>query len=348
MNELKCYKLNAKIINVYKIHSVLNKIIRKSLRIFARQICKMKDNKLIVAHLYMLAASVMWGLMAPLGKDAMSHGISGLEMICFRVTGAAICFWVASWVLKMKGEPSEEVLNKKDYLQLLGAALFAIIFNQCNYIIGLSITSPLNASIMTTVMPIFTMVMAFIFLREPITWMKFGGVILGACGAATLILASAQGAVGGGVLKGDLMCIAAQCSYSIYLTAFKGVIQKFSAVTCMKWMMTFATLIVLPFATPQLLETDWSAISTTTWMDTLFVVFCGTFCAFLLSVNAQKILRPTIVAMYNYMQPVVSCTASVLLGIGVLGWSHPIAIALIFTGVYLVNKSRAKGSESKS
>lgn len=294
----------------------------------------------------MLGASVMWGLMAPLGKDAMTHGISGLEMICFRVTGASVCFWLASLLLKKKHQSEEEErISRKDYLQLLGAALFAIIFNQCNYIIGLSITSPLNASIMTTTMPIFTMVLAFIFLREPITLMKFGGVILGACGAATLILASANGAIGGGVLKGDLMCICAQCSYAIYLTKFKGVIQKFSAVTSMKWMMTFASLIIVPFAIPQFMATDWSAITTHTWAETAFVVLGGTFCAFLLSITAQKVLRPTIVAMYNYMQPIVSCTVSVILGIGVLGWSHPLAILLVFSGVYLVNKSKAKGDK---
>ena len=284
----------------------------------------------------MLGASIMWGLMAPLGKDAMTHGISGLEMICFRVTGASVCFWLASFLASV-GERSgtEEKISKKDHLQLLGAALFAIVFNQCNYIIGLSITSPLNASIMTTTMPIFTMVLAFLFLREPITLLKAGGVILGACGAAT-------GAIGGGKLKGDLMCIAAQCSYAIYLTAFKGVIQKFSATTCMKWMMTYASLIIVPFALPQFLETDWNAVGGKTWTETAFVVVGGTFCAFLLSITAQKVLRPTIVAMYNYVQPIVSCTVSVLLGIGILGWSHPLAIVLVFTGVYMVNRSKAK------
>lgn len=307
----------------------------------------MKDKSLLIGHLCMLGASVMWGLMAPLGKDAMTHGISGLEMICFRVTGASVCFWLASLLMKLKQQPAaeEEKITRRDYLQLLGAALFAIIFNQCNYIIGLSITSPLNASIMTTTMPIFTMVLAFIFLREPITLMKFGGVILGACGAATLILASANGAIGGGVLKGDLMCICAQCSYAIYLTKFKGVIQKFSAVTSMKWMMTFASLIIVPFAIPQFMTTDWSAIASHTWLETAFVVLGGTFCAFLLSITAQKVLRPTIVAMYNYMQPIVSCTVSVILGIGVLGWSHPLAILLVFSGVYLVNKSKVRGDK---
>lgn len=293
----------------------------------------------------MLGASIMWGLMAPLGKDAMTHGISGLEMICFRVTGASVCFWLASFLTSVsKRTGAEEKISKKDHLQLLGAALFAIVFNQCNYIIGLSITSPLNASIMTTTMPIFTMVLAFLFLREPITLLKAGGVILGACGAATLILASANGAIGGGKLKGDLMCIAAQCSYAIYLTVFKGVIQKYPATTCMKWMMTYASLIIIPFALPQLLETNWNAVSSKTWAETAFVVIGGTFFAFLLSITAQKILRPTIVAMYNYVQPIVSCTVSVLLGIGVLGWSHPLAILLVFTGVYMVNRSKAKGA----
>ncbi|MBO4334201.1 MAG: DMT family transporter [Paludibacteraceae bacterium] len=303
----------------------------------------MKDKKLLTGHGCMLGASIMWGLMAPLGKDAMTHGISGLEMICFRVTGASVCFWLASFLTSVSEKTgTEEKISKKDHLQLLGAALFAIVFNQCNYIIGLSITSPLNASIMTTTMPIFTMVLAFLFLREPITLLKAGGVILGACGAATLILASANGDIGGGKLKGDLMCIAAQCSYAIYLTAFKGVIQKFSATTCMKWMMTYASLIIVPFALPQLLETNWNTVSSKTWAETAFVVIGGTFFAFLLSITAQKVLRPTIVAMYNYVQPIVSCTVSVLLGIGLLGWSHPLAILLVFTGVYMVNRSKAK------
>lgn len=296
----------------------------------------------------MLGAATMWGLMAPIGKEAMSNGISGLQMICFRVVGASICFWLASYFMARfsggKGQPAKmESVERKDYIRLFGAALFAIILNQCNYIIGLSITSPLNASIMTTTMPIFTMVLATMFIGEPITVKKFSGVLLGACGAATLILASANGNVlGGGVLKGDLMCVAAQCSYAIYLTAFKDVIHKYSPATCMKWMMLFSSIVVVPFAIPQFVDMDWSAISSKTWTEVAFVVVGGTFLSFLLSTYAQQILRPTIVAMYNYVQPIVSCVVSVLIGIGIFGWSQLVAICLVFTGVYLVNKSKAK------
>ena len=37
------------------------------------------DNKRpLVAHMSMFLACVFWGLMAPVGKDAMAHGISGI------------------------------------------------------------------------------------------------------------------------------------------------------------------------------------------------------------------------------------------------------------------------------
>ena len=299
----------------------------------------------------MLGASMMWGMMAPLGHDAMTHGISGLQMICFRVAGASVCFWLASILMNLYNihkynlhcyDEVTEKVDKRDYLKLFGAAMFAIIFNQGNYIIGLSITSPLNASIMTTTMPIFTMILAFIFIKEPITFLKFSGVILGACGAATLILSSANGHIGGGVLRGDLQCVAAQFSYAIYLTAFKDIIQKYSPLTCMKWMMTFSSIVFLPFGFPLFAEMDWGSVTSKVWMETLFVVVGGTFISFLLCLTAQKILRPTVVAMYNYVQPIVSCSASVLLGIGVFSWSHLLAIVLIFSGVYMVNRSKAK------
>lgn len=324
----------------------------------------MANSKILKGHFYMACAAIMWGLMAPLGKDAMMHGISGFNMVGLRVTGASICFWLASCLAKMvekgevckEGEESEEgkecigskeskegregrvPMSRHEYLCLFGAALFAIVFNQCNYIVGLSITSPLNASIMTTTMPIITMVLAALILKDKITSRGLFGVLLGACGAATLIIASSSGRSEGGVLLGDLMCIGGQFSYAIYLTAFRGVISRHPVITCQKWMMTFAALLVMPLALPGLIQITWSQLSMTTYLETAFVVVGGTFLSFLCCTKAQQILRPTIIAMYNYVQPIVACTASVLLGLGVFGWIHLLAVILVFTGVYLVNR----------
>lgn len=294
------------------------------------------DAHLLKGHLCMAFAATMWGLMAPLAKDAMQNGLGGLSMVGIRVIGGCLCFWLASLFVKV-----DDKLDRKEILWLAGAGMFAIIFNQCNYIIGLSITSPLNASIMTTTMPILTMILAAFILKEPVTWKKLAGVMLGCTGALTLILATAGGGIGG-VLLGDVMCIAGQLSYAFYLTAFKKVISRHHPITCQKWMMLSAVLVLLPFAIPAFMKVEWDTLSGVTIAETVFVVVGGTFLSFLFSTMAQQILRPTVIAMYNYLQPIVACTFSVLMGLGVFTIYHFIAAVLVFSGVYLVNASRAK------
>lgn len=133
------------------------------------------DNKKqpLIAHLCMLCAGTFWGLMAPIGKDAMLHGIDGFDLVSFRVLGGAILFWLTSLFTKKEHVPV------KDILMLGVGGLFALVFNQCCYTIGLNMTSPSNSSIMTTSMPIFAMILSFFILKEPITLKKAGGVLLG-------------------------------------------------------------------------------------------------------------------------------------------------------------------------
>lgn len=112
----------------------------------------------------MFAACAAWGLMSPLGKDAMAHGISGLALVSFRAVGAALCFWLTS----LLGRHKEDVAPR-DLLMFFFAGMLAIVFNQCCFTIGLSLTSPVNASIVTTTLPIVTMILAALFLKEPVT-----------------------------------------------------------------------------------------------------------------------------------------------------------------------------------
>ena len=57
---------------------------------------------------------------------------------------------------------------------------------------------------------------------------------------------------------------------------------------------------------------------------------------------AQQVLRPTVVSIYNYIQPIVAVTISVLTGIGIFKWSQGLAIILVFSGVWLVTHSKSK------
>lgn len=297
----------------------------------------------ILAHLCIGTAGVMWGLMSPVGKDAMLHGIGGIDMVSFRVMGACLCFWLASLLMKATGQKQEKVPTR-DLLKFFLVALFSVICNQCCYTIGLSITAPTNASIMTTTMPIITMILAALVLKEPITSKKVLGIAAGVSGALILILSStsSKGTAAEGNIVGDLLVVGAQCSFAIYLTFFKHIVQRYHVVTVMKWTFTYACLVILPFSFRHLSAIPFAEIGTKTWLETGFVVFFGTFLAYILMIKAQKTLRPTVVSIYNYVQPTVACLVSAITGLGVFGWSQAVAIVLVFTGVYLVSISKSR------
>lgn len=296
------------------------------------------NNRALSAHLCMLGACIMWGLMAPIGKDAMSSGVDGFSVVLFRVIGGALLFYIASLF-----GPKEKV-SRKDKLLFACAAIFGIICNQCCFTIGLSITSPGNASIMTTSMPIFAMVLSFLILKEPITWKKLGGVLIGCAGALILILTSASAHDAKvGDIRGDLLCLGAQCSYALYLSLFNPLIRRHSPLTVNKWMFLWAAVILTPFlGIHTITSIQWADVAGQTWWDVAYVVFFGTFVSYLLCINGQRTLRPTVVSIYNYVQPLVSVTVSVLCGLGMFKWSQGVAVVLVFTGVWMVTKSKSK------
>lgn len=297
----------------------------------------MTNNRPLIAHVCLFMACAFWGLMAPLGKDAMTHGFTGIDMVTFRVAGGAVLFWLTSLFM-----PRERV-PRKDLLLLIGAAVLGLVANQCCYTIGLSITSPVNSSIVTTSMPIFAMILAFFILREPLTLKKVGGVLLGCAGAVTLIVTSASaGSSKVGDIRGDLLCLGAQLSFALYLTLFSRLIRRYSVITVNKWMFTYATLMILPFTFGRVASIDYAAVPTSTWLETGFVVFFGTYASYILMMVGQHTLRPTVVSIYNYVQPLVSVTVSVLTGLGVFKPSQGAAVVLVCLGVWLVTTSKSR------
>lgn len=296
----------------------------------------------LIAHASMFMACAFWGLMAPLGKDAMTHGIAGIDMVTFRVIGGAALFWFTSLFTKKEHVPL------KDKFLFAGAGLLGLVFNQCCYTIGLSITSPVNASIVTTSMPIFAMILSALILKEPLTGKKAGGVLIGCSGAVILIITSANAMSDKvGDIRGDLLCMAAQFSFALYLSLFNPLVKRYSVFTVNKWMFLWACIFIVPFSASHVAAIEWQMVPLKSILEIVYVVFCATYLGYIFTMIGQRTLRPTVVSVYNYVQPIVSVIASILLGISILQWSQVLAVVLVFSGVWLVTKSRAKG-ESKA
>lgn len=281
------------------------------------------DKGKLKGHAALWVANIIWGLNAPIGKsvlwsEANPGGVSPFAMSVYRMVGACLLFWAASLFL-----PRERVAPR-DIVLLLFASVFGIQLNQMLFLWGLSLTSPIDTSIIATVVPVLTMVLATLFLREPITWMKAGGVFLGCAGAVILILVSQHGTGHTSSMLGDVLCIVSAISYATYLTAFRDVIVRYSPVTTMKWMFLFA------------------ALAPRTWAGIAYVVVCSTFVSYLMVPIGQRYLRPTVVSMYNYVQPIVAVLFTVAIGLDTFGVTKGFAALCVFVGVWLVTKSKSR------
>jgi drug/metabolite transporter (DMT)-like permease len=294
------------------------------------------DDKNLKGHISLLIAYIIFGLNTPIAKEVLMHGeVSADALTFYRMAGATVLFWITSLFTK------KERVSLHDLFMLFVASMFGILINQMAFIIGLSRTSPIDASVITTIAPILTMLLAAFFLKEPITWKKAIGVFIGASGALLLILNSNTTERGSASIAGNLLCLLSGFAFALYLTAFKKLILQFTSITLMKWMFLFSTLCCFPFCWGDVSQINYTEMTMDMYLKIIFVVVLATFVSYLLIPIGQKFLRPTIVSMYNYLHPIVSSFLAVFLGMDIFGWAKSCAALLVFLGVYIVTKSKS-------
>ena len=225
---------------------------------------------------------------------------------------------------------------------MIVAAFLGIALNQMSFVVGLSSTSPVDASIVVTLTPVLTMIAAALFLKEPITALKVLGVFIGCAGAVLLILTSANNSSAERSWVGNLFCLTSCIAYALYLTLFKKLISRNHPLTLMKWMFLFGTIMVLPICYKPLSEVPFASLPAEIWLKLIYIVLAATFVTYLLIPVGQVRLRPTTLSMYNYLQPIVTTLVAVFMGMDTFGWHKALAAGLVFLGVYVVTQSKSK------
>lgn len=294
--------------------------------------------KTLRGHLMLLGAAVLWGCNAPMIKDLQSLGVPALAVADMRAVGAAAAFWTASLFVGGGERVSVSMLGR-----LCVAGILCIVLNQVLFTVGVTYTSPIDATVIATMLPIVTMIFSAIILKEAVTGVKLAGIMVGAAGAVTLVVGG--GGLGGGGLAGDALCFTAQVSCALYMVIFSNTIHRYSVVTLMKWLFLFAAVIVTMVTWPVVSSVDYAALPLRAWGEILFIVFGGTFVSYIFFTGGQKLLRPTVVSMYNYVQPIVATVLSVAMGVGTFGLGKLVSMAMVFGGVYIV--THAKNSAVK-
>ena len=278
-------------------------------------------------------ATSIYGINHTVGKELMPHYIGPYGLILLRVLGASVLFWIIGF-----WGPKERI-DKKDWKRIFLCSLVGMSINMLAFFKGLSLSTPINSSIIITLAPIMVFVMSVIFIKEKITTLKYIGVGIGFLGALSLILFNNEVSYNApNISLGNILFVINCIFYGIYLIIVKPLTKKYHSFTIMKWLFLLAVFINLPVTIGEFTQVKWTSLPFDAIWRMIFVVVGTTFLTYLLNVFALRELKASTIGVFMYVQPLIGILYAVIVGNYSLNFLKVTAAILIFTGVYLVSK----------
>jgi drug/metabolite transporter (DMT)-like permease len=284
--------------------------------------------------------SIIYGATFTIAKDVMPQYIGAYGFIIMRVGGATILFWLVWLFSRNSKEIREEKIDRVDFPRIIWAAFFGVALNMLSFFKGLSLTSPISASVIMVSTPMIVLVLSAIIIKERMQKRMVFGIILGLIGTAFLILYGKSVGNATNASLGNFLVFVNASSYGLYLVIVKKLMDKYNAFTFVKWIYLIGFIMVLPFGWGEFEVVNWTLIPMDIYWKIGFVVVFSTFFTYLLNLLSMRELKPTTVAVFVYLQPVFATIFAIGLGKDELTLVKIISAILIFTGVYLVTQKK--------
>ena len=228
--------------------------------------------------------------------------------------------------------------EKKDFLRLLLCALAGIALNQSFSIRGMSLTSPIHASLLILTTPIAITFLASWFLKETLNPFKIVGLFLGISGGVLLIFSRDLSSIAGSQQSlGDVFVIMGAISYATYVVSLKPLAIKYKSNHILQWLFLFGLIIVLPIGWHDLASVQWFKFDALSWLCIGYVILGATFFAYQLMNYGIRVLGASVTGSFSYTQPFFGAIASILILNENLSLPKIIAAILIMGGVFLSN-----------
>lgn len=260
----------------------------------------------------------------------------------YRVLISALLFWIL-FLFK----PKKERIKRADLIKIIYCSLTAILLNQMLFIKGLSYTSPFHASLLTLLSPLLITLFAAWVLRERLTVLKGLGMMLALGGAVFLL--NGKGTRGGdNFLLGDSLIIMSSIAYTIYFILAKPLMDTYSPMMVTRMIFTFGLVMILPFCVREVEAISLVSFDRKEWLLLIMICVPGTFIAYVFNLYGMKLLNASTAGAYIYTQPLFTGVIAALFLNEMLTVDKLIATALIFSGLYLVQRKRTKKENNPS
>ncbi len=293
-------------------------------------------SQFLIGNACILLATIFWGINIPVVKALAPEWMSTDAITFIRIIGACVLFWLSAIFIK------QQKISKHDMVRLaIGGAvgLFGFI-----YLLNLSLkyANPIDVSIIMTLPPVFVILINVLFRHNRPSLLEYIGIFVGLAGAVIVILGNGKGHSGQSNLIGDLIALASTLCYSAYLVITEGPSHTYRPVSMLKWVFLFAAIPSLILIHSMHDMPLLHSTATAPWLEAIFVLLCPSFIAYFLLSPALKKIGSELVSLYQYLLPVVSAIASVLMGVGKLHWLQVIAMAIIIAGMVCTNLGKKR------
>ena len=290
-------------------------------------------NQRSIALTLVSIATLIYGVTFTIAKDVMPLYVKPFAFILLRVSGATAVFWIAGLFV------NSQKIAKEDYKKIILASFFGIALNMLCFFKGLSLTTPISASVMMVTSPIMVLIFSSILLKEKIIKRKIIGVFVGLIGTILLIVYGNSGDdTATDSTLGNFLVFVNAASYGLYLVLVKKLISKYNPITFIKWFYLFGLILVIPFSFSEFIEISWTIMPTDIYLKVGFVILFTTCLTYHFNIYGLSKLKPTTVGVFIYLQPVIATIFALSMGSDSLNLVKMGASVIIFLGVYLVTK----------
>lgn len=283
-------------------------------------------------YLALIFAQLIWGASLVVSKISLEEfPPNTLAFLRFFLAFILIMPFFAAFKQKFK--------FKVEHLpKLLLAGITMITFNVFFLYQGLQLTTAIDASVLTLIIPIISVVAGWWFLKEKIYWINLLGIVLGLSGAILIIGLPLIffGNLTSSMLLGNILIILGSISSVIGALISKQLLKKYSTLFLTAAIFLVGTISFLPAAINDYIQNPaWvSKVSILGLLGLLYLAILSSVSAYFLYDYALEKVGVTRANLFQYMEPAVAASLAVPILGERISFSFIIGTCLIVLGVY--------------
>ena len=284
-------------------------------------------------YLALILAHMIWGGNFVIAKITLQE-FPTYTLAFLRFTLASL--FLAPFFL---AETKKIKINKKDIPKLTLIGVLIITLNITFFLTGIQKTTAINASTLTLIIPMLSVLLGWWFLKEKVYLINLAGIFAGLMGA--LVIVGVPGALFGQVstqsLIGNLLIIMASTSWVVGAVISRPMLKIYSSLTIVAFAFLVGVITFFPLAAFEYLENPvWNeGVSLVGILGLLYMTMLSSVSAYFLFEWGLAKTSVMTADLFQYIEPFVATVLAIFILSEKLSVDFTIGAILIAVGVYL-------------